>query len=116
MPRCEVEDGRGLGGINRKCQVFRGVAHTRHTDMPFLAALRVSHPRVAEKIERDSFQTRGASWGAYADGNQARRNRQPRWSVVEGEAFYPAHHQTYENCLAVAAELTVQAYEMRGAP
>ena len=30
--------------------------------------------------------------------------------------FFPAHHQTYANCLRIAAELTLQAYEMVGAP
>jgi len=84
--------------------------------MPFLIELKRSYPRVADKIERDSFNTRGASWGKGLDGTQKRRNRQPRWTLAEGHAFYPAHHQVYENCLVVAAELTLQAYQMRGAP
>jgi hypothetical protein len=36
--------------------------------------------------------------------------------LSEGDAFYPAHHQTYPNCLRIAEELTIQAYEMTGAP
>jgi len=84
--------------------------------MPFLLHLKKTKPRVAEKIERDSFNTRGASWGKAEDGTQKRRNRQPRWTLAAGHAFFPAHHQTYDNCLAVAAELTLQAYEMAGAP
>lgn len=88
----------------------------RCSDMPFLAHLRATFPKVAEKIERDSFQTRGASWGRDSDGHQARRNRQPRWTLRPGDSFYPKHHQSYSGCLAVAAELTIQAYEMAGAP
>lgn len=84
--------------------------------MPFLDPLRLSNPLVAQKIERDSFQTRGASWGRNARGVQARRNRQPRWTLAPGDGFYPAHHQTYDGCLVIAAELALQAYEMRGAP
>ena len=84
--------------------------------MPFLLHLEKVKPKVAEKIVRDSFNTRGASWGKALDGTQKRRNRQPRWTLAMGDAFFPAHHQTYDNCLAVAAELTIQAYEMAGAP
>ncbi len=105
----------GIGGVRRLCRRLQG--HTgRHHDMPFLDDLRANHPRVASKIERDSFQTRGASWGTDQEGQQARRNRQPRWTLTEGHVFYPAHHQTYPNCLQVAAELTMQAYEMHGVP
>lgn len=112
---CEKIFGSGIGGIQRRCR--RIVGHVgRCTDLPFLLALRESNKRVAEKIERDAFQTRGASWGKAADGTQARRNRQPRWTLVEGDGFYPAHHQEYEVCLQIAAELTLQAYEMPGAP
>ena len=88
----------------------------RCSDLPFLAHLRAAFPKVAEKIERDSFQTRGASWGRDTEGHQARRNRQPRWTLGPGDSFYPKHHQTYAVCLNVAEELTIQAYEMRGAP
>jgi hypothetical protein len=84
--------------------------------MPFLMHFKVVKPKVAEKIERDSFNTRGASWGKALDGTQARRNRQPRWTLSDGDGFFPAHHQTYENCLLIAQELTMQAYEMEGAP
>ena len=84
--------------------------------MPFLTHLKVTFPKVAEKIERDSFQTRGASWGRDVEGRQARKNRQPRWTLKAGDSFYPRHHQSYEVCLDIASELTVQAYRMVGAP
>jgi len=84
--------------------------------MPFLMHMEQVKPKVAGKIVRDSFNTRGASWGKALDGTQKRRNRQPRWTVKSGDVFYPAHHQTYLNCLTVAAELALQAYEMAGAP
>jgi hypothetical protein len=84
--------------------------------MPFLMHLEQVKPKVADKIVRDSFNTRGASWGKALDGTQKRRNRQPRWTVKLGDVFYPGHHQTYPNCLAVAADLALQAYEMVGAP
>ena len=101
--------------MKRRCMKL--AHHTdRCSDMPFLIGLKSTFPKVAEKIERDSFQTRGASWGRDTEGRQARRNRQPRWTLRPGDSFYPRHHQTYEVCLAVAAELTIQAYEMAGAP
>ena len=84
--------------------------------MPFLMNLEQVKPKVADKIVRDSFNTRGASWGKALDGTQKRRNRQPRWTVKAGDVFYPAHYQTYPDCLIVAAELALQAYEMVGAP
>ena len=91
--------------------------HTgRCSDMPFLMHLEKAKPKVADKIVRDSFNTRGASWGKALDGTQKRRNRQPRWTVKLGEVFYPGHHQTYANCLVVAAELALRAYKMVGAP
>lgn len=77
--------------------------------MPFLRHLLTTDRRVAQKIERDSFQTRGASWGGNEEGEQARRNRQPRWTLGPGDAFYPAHYQTYDVCLVIAAELALQA-------
>jgi len=84
--------------------------------MPFLDHLAALTPKVAQKIERDSFQTRGASWGQTVEGTQARKNRQPRWTLQEGHPFYPGHHQDYAVCLEIAAELTLQAYEMTEAP
>jgi hypothetical protein len=115
MNSCGKLFGKGLGGTRRSCR--REAGHEgRCTDMPFLLHLDKVKPKVAEKIERDSFNTRGASWGKGLDGTQKRRNRQPRWTLSEGDAFYPAHHQTYQNCLRIAEELTIQAYEMVGAP
>ena len=115
MANCGKRFGKGLGWVGRSC--VRETGHPgRCSDMPFLLHLQKVKPKVAEKIERDSFNTRGASWGKAEDGTQKRRNRQPRWTLASGDAFYPAHHQTYANCLAVAAELTIQAYEMAGAP
>lgn len=115
MAACGKIFGKGLGGIQRRCA--REAGHQgRCSDMPFLLHLEKVKPKVAEKIVRDSFNTRGTSWGRALDGTQKRRNRQPRWTLAAGDAFFPAHHQTYDNCLAVAAELTIQAYEMAGAP
>src|SRR5215210_6628289 len=106
---------KGIGGVIRRCR--RPANHPgRHSDMPFLDRLRTRHPKVAAKIERDSFQTRRASWGVSLEGTQARRNRQPRWTLAPGDTFYPRRHQTYEKCLEIAAQLTLQAYEMIGAP
>lgn len=115
MKQCGLKYGKGLGGIQRVCRREDG-HEGRCTDMPFLLHMEKVKPKVADKIVRDSFNTRGASWGKTLDGGQARRNRQPRWTLKPGDAFYPAHHQTYANCLVVAAELTIQAYEMVGAP
>jgi len=112
---CGKTYGKGLGGIQRLCRLSEGHLG-RCTDMAFLMHLAKVKPKVAEKIERDSFQTRGASWGRAMDGTQKRRNRQPRWTLKEGDAFFPQHHQSYDGCLVVAAELTLQAYEMVGAP
>lgn len=113
---CRKAYGRGMGGISRSCQMPAG-HEGRCSDMPFLRELReAGHRRVAEKIERDAFNTRGASWGKAQDGKQARRNRQPRWTLKSGDKFYPGHYQTYENCVIIAAELALQAYEMVGAP
>ena len=115
MTVCAKKLGKGLGGLRRSC--VREADHLgKCTDMPFLLHLKKAKPKVAEKIARDSFNTRGASWGKAQDGTQKRRNRQPRWTLAAGDAFFPAHHQTYDNCLKVAAELTIQAYEMAGAP
>jgi hypothetical protein len=112
---CGKTYGSGLGDVRRVCR--RAEGHTgRCSDMPFLMHLEQVKPKVADKIVRDSFNTRGASWGKALDGTQKRRNRQPRWTVKLGDVFYPGHHQTYVNCLVVAGELTLQAYEMVGAP
>ena len=112
---CGRSYGQGLGGVQRKCRKYSG-HDGLCSDMPYLTYLKITHRKVAEKIERDSFQTRGASWGRDTEGRQSRRNRQPRWTLKPGDSFYPRHHQTYEVCLAVAAELTIQAYEMVEAP
>ena len=112
---CGESFGSGLGGVRRLCKERAGHSG-RCSDMPFLSHLKETFPKVAEKIERDSFQTRGASWGRDTEGRQARRNRQPRWTLAEGDSFYPRHHQSYEVCLYIASELTIQAYQMVGAP
>lgn len=98
----------------RTCRLSPG-HDGRCSDVPFLESLRRTHPRIADKIIRDSFNTRGAAWGRNEEGVQARRNRQPRWTLVEVDQLY-AHYQTYEECLKVAQELTLQVYEMPGAP
>ena len=115
MKICGKSYGKGIGGVVRICQ--RHASHAGPcSDMPFLIHMRSAFRKVAAKIERDSFQTRGASWGRNLEGQQARRNRQPRWTLKPGDSFYPKHHQTYQVCLVIAAQLTLQAYEMEGAP
>lgn len=95
MSACGNQFGSGLGGVKPVC--CRMAGHTsRCTDVPFLVHLEKAKPKVADRIVRDSFNTRGASWGKTVDGTQARRNRQPRWTLKEGDGFYPAHHQTYK--------------------
>lgn len=84
--------------------------------MPFLRELKETHPKVADKIQRDSLNTRGASWGVKKDGEQNRRNRQPRWTLVPGDQFYPTHWAEYSTCLDVARHLTSHVYAMKGAP
>lgn len=112
---CGYEFGRGLGGVVRTCRC--PVGHQgRHTDMPFLLHLKNKHQKIAEKIERDSFNTRGAAWGTDKDGEQYRRNRQPRWTLKPGDQLYPQHYQEYEICLEIAREMTLQIYEMPDAP
>ena len=115
MKLCGIQFGKGLGGVRRCCTREKGHPG-RCSDMPFLLHLEKVKPKVAAKIVRDSFNTRGASWGKALDGTQKRRNRQPRWTLQAGDVFFPSHHQTYENCLIIAAELALQAYEIAGAP
>ncbi len=84
--------------------------------MPFLRHLKLKHPKIAEKIERDSLNTRGAPWPKNRAGVQKRRNRQPHWTLKEGDQLYPRHYADYEICLEVARALTIHVYEMEGAP
>jgi len=113
---CGKPFGRGLGGQQRTCRLYKGHSFKRHTDLPFLLHLKDEFRKIADKIERDSFNTRGASWGKDQEGKQKRRNRQPRWTLKEGEQLYPKHFQGYKECLEVARSLTIQVYCMADAP
>lgn len=115
MNKCNEKFGRGMGGIMRKCRLEKGHLN-RHTDMPFLIDLKKNHQKVAEKIERDSLNTRGAPWGVNKDGEQCRRNRQPHWTLKEGDQLYPKHYADYETCIKVAERLTYYVYCMEEAP
>lgn len=54
---CGLQFGQGLGGVRRIC--CREAEHDgRCTDMPFLMHLEKHKPKVADKIVRDSFNTR----------------------------------------------------------
>jgi hypothetical protein len=111
---CNRPFGRGLGGQQRLCK--RPKNHSgRCSDTPFLDHLAKIHPKISDKILRDSFNTRGAPWGQNRQGKQKFRNRQPRWTLKPGDLRY-SHYQTYEGCLEVAKSLTFQVYEMADAP
>ena len=64
---CGKNYGSGLGDVRRICRRPEGHAG-RCSDMPFLMHLEQVKPKVADKIVRDSFNTRGASWGKALDG------------------------------------------------
>lgn len=99
-------------------------------EFPYLADLMQSHPRVANKIKRDSTMTTGAAWKS----DDAGPNRIPRWvmllSDTELESFdidmnklkptvvakLREKSATYEECMGVAAKLCFLAYQMPDAP
>lgn len=84
--------------------------------MPFLISLKAVAAKVAEKIERDSLNTRGAPWPKNLAGVQRRRNRQPHWTLKDGDQLYPQHYADYETCLMIAKRLTLYVYCTEGAP
>jgi hypothetical protein len=81
--------------------------------MPFLEHLKQAYPKIADKIQRDALNTRGAPW---PENKAQRRNRQPRWTLKKGDQLYPQHYAEYDTCLEVARQLTLQVYEMDDAP
>ena len=113
---CGQEYGMGLGGQKRTCHLELQHEQSRHTDMPFLLDLKKHHKKVGDKIERDSLNTRGAPWPKNLSGVQKRRNRQPHWTLKEGDQLYPQHYADYETCLEVAKRMTYYVYCMHGAP
>ncbi len=99
-------------------------------EFPFLRQLKEVAPRVAAKIERDSIMTTGAAWKSAEAGP----NRILRWVMLESDeslkdfdinmedlqpqvvAKLREKAAPYDSCVRVAMSLTVQAYEMPGAP
>jgi len=112
---CNKEYGKGLGGQKRRCCLPAG-HEGRHTDMPFLLHLKKTHKKVADKLERDALNTRGAPWPKNLRGVQKRRNRQPHWTLKLGDQLYPKHYADYKTCLAVARRMTYYVYCMPDAP
>ena len=108
---CGKTYGSGLGDVRRVC--CRPEGHTgRCSDMPFLMHLEQVKPKVADKIVRDTFNTRGASWGKALDGTQKRRNRQPRTPHHE----LLLHHEKSQRNLtrkATAGRAEISAYRFR---
>ena len=111
---CFAPFGKGLGGQQRTCRRAKGHVG-RCSDVPFLDDLFINAPKVATKIIRDAFNTRGSPWGQNRDGKQKFKNRQPRWTLKPGDLRYP-HYQTYEICIDVAKALALLVYEMPDAP
>jgi hypothetical protein len=113
---CDEEYGTGLGDQKRRCRLEAGHLQKRHTDLPFLLHLKETYKKVADKIERDSLNTRGAPWPKNLAGVQKRRNRQPHWTLKQGDQLFPKHYADYETCLAVARRMTYYVYSMPNAP
>ncbi|TAE08746.1 MAG: hypothetical protein EAZ95_16860 [Bacteroidetes bacterium] len=102
------------------------IGHTgRHNASPFLDTLRLTHEAIADKIERDAYNSRGR--GA---SNNLYKNRSFRWDVTitesqaqtlinEGKTNYGIplkEYATQEDCFLVAQKLTRLVYEMINAP
>jgi hypothetical protein len=115
--------------LGHRCH--RPDAHTGTCDeLPFLAELKILHPKVAQKIERDSTMTTGAAWkSADAGPNRVRRwamllsdeeleAKGVRMSTFEPQVVAKLREKaaTYEDCIAVAQRLTFFAYGMENAP
>ncbi|WP_140056101.1 hypothetical protein [Oceanibaculum nanhaiense] len=116
--------------IERRC--YRSAGHTGKCDeYPFLAHLLQIAPRVAAKVKRDATKTTGAAWKS----DDAGPNRIDRWvmllpdDVLKNEfginiasmkpqvrAKLRDKAATYEDCMDVAAMLTLNVYEMTNAP
>ncbi|WP_332880235.1 hypothetical protein [Oxalobacter vibrioformis] len=99
-------------------------------EFPYLSDLSVSHPRVTNKIKRDATKTTGAAWKS----EDAGPNRIDRWVMLQSDdvlknygldmvALKPGvvaklreKAATYDDCMDVAARLTLLAYQMPDAP
>ena len=102
----------------------------KHDAFPFLAELKVSHPSIAKKIERDATKTTGAAWKS----EDAGPNRVSRWVMllpdeelialgINMQIYKPQviaklreKAASYEDCIEVAKKLTWLAYQMQDAP
>jgi hypothetical protein len=113
----------------RRCQREQG--HTGPCgEFPYLRDLESSHPAVAAKIKRDSTMTTGASWSS----KDAGPNRILRWVMLLSDDELLAYGidmmklkpqvvaklrdkaATYDECMAVARQLTWATYQMPNAP
>lgn len=113
----------------KKCQLEKGHAGPCQ-EFPFLDDLKENHPRVANKIIRDSTKTTGAAWKS----EDAGPNRIDRWVMLQPDdvlkeyglnmgALKPGviaklreKAASYDDCMDVAAKLTWMAYQMPNAP
>lgn len=113
----------------RLCQKEKGHKGP-HAEFPFLVELAASHPRVADKIGRDSTMTTGAAWKS-ADAGP---NRILRWVMLLSDeellkfginmqslkpqvvAKLREKAAIYETCIEVAKKLTWLVYQMPDAP
>lgn len=102
----------------------------RCTEFPFLKHLKVVAPKVAQKVQRDAMMTTGAPWKS----DEAGPNRILRYAMLLSDAELaelgvPMHGleehvvrklrakaAPYAHCVSVAEYLTLQVYEMPGAP
>ncbi len=109
----------------------RKTGHTgRCSEYPYLAHLKESHKRVANKIVRDSTMTTGAAWKS----EDAGPNRILRWVMLLNDeellqfgldmdklkpgvvAKLREKSATYEDCMLVAGKLASLVYQMPDAP
>lgn len=113
----------------KRCYLFAG-HQGRCEEFPYLSDLSKNHPRVANKIKRDSTKTTGAAWSS----EDAGPNRIDRWVMLQSDeallnyginmsALKPGvvaklreKSATYQDCMNVAAKLTWLAYQMPDAP
>ena len=112
-----------------RCHRIAGHAG-RCAELPFLEHLKVVHPKVAKKIDRDSMMTTGAAWKS----EDAGPNRTRRWAMLLSDAELEAKGvristfepqvvaklrekaAEYPDCIAVAQRLAFLAYGMKNAP
>lgn len=120
----------GKGVITRCC--YKEDGHIGSCEeFPYLFHLNSVAPRVANKIKRDATKTTGAAWKS----EDAGPNRIDRWAMLLDEQELLEKYRvnisvlkpgvqaklrekaaTYEDCMNVAAKLTLLVYQMRDAP